>query len=80
MEIVIVVILLSVAAIAVQRIHYRKLLRKKDYGMVRQIREQNRLTKELEYMQLEKNVVEKMLKAKFEKAVLIGEEITTINK
>jgi len=62
---------LTAAGIIAQRIYYRKALKKKEYGIVRHIHEQDRLAKELEYINVEKKVMEKMLEAKIDAVVLV---------
>ena len=63
-------ILVLILVIALLRIHYRKLIKEKERGIIRQIREQDRLAKELEYIRTEKKVMEKLLESKLTLVVM----------
>ena len=65
------VIVLLMAALVFLLMYYRKVIKAKDHGIIRQINEQDRLKKELEYINTEKKVMEKFLKSKVEGVVLM---------
>ena len=65
------VIVLLMAALVFLLMYYRKVIKAKDRGIIRQINEQDRLKKELEYINTEKKVMEKFLKSKVEGVVWI---------
>jgi hypothetical protein len=64
-------IVLAVAAIIVLRRHYRKIIREKDRGIVRRIHERDRLARELEYSNMEKNMLEKIAEKKMDKVIIL---------
>ena len=80
MEIFIIIILsggftLAIAALVCQRIRCRKIIREKDRYIVRHLQEQQRLMKELEYINVEKQVMEKLLASKFDGVIIIKKEM-----
>ncbi|MDR3266678.1 MAG: hypothetical protein LBT24_03810 [Tannerella sp.] len=56
------VVLLS-AVFAALHFYYRRVIEQKDCGIVRQIREQDRLAKELERNRIEKETLERLLQS-----------------
>jgi hypothetical protein len=62
--------LLILIIVVVLRAHYRKVIRTKERGIVFHIHEQDRLTKELQYTNVEKRVMEKMLETKFDNIIM----------
>jgi hypothetical protein len=62
----------SIAAIIALCVHFRKIINKKNQGIIRQISEQDRLKRELETIHTEKKVMEKFLNAKIEGVLLIS--------
>jgi hypothetical protein len=54
----------------VLRKHYQKVIKKKERGIVFHLHEQDRLSKELEYTNVEKKVMEKMLETKFDNIIM----------
>ena len=73
------VILLTAVGIIIQRRYYRKVIKTKDNGIVQHIRQQDRLEKELTYINVEKKVMEKMLETKFD-AVALVTHLPKLNK
>jgi len=57
---------LIAGVIIVLRLHYRKVIKEKERGIVQQIHRHDRLAKELEYVNVEKKVLEKMVRSKFD--------------
>jgi len=53
---------LILAIFIILRKHYRKVIKSKEHALVHHIREQDKLAKELQYINMEKKVMEKMLK------------------
>jgi type III secretion system FlhB-like substrate exporter len=66
-----IALLIAVIIIAL-RSHYQKVIKAKDHGIVHHIHEQDRLVKELEHINVEKKVMEKMLKSKFDAVVFLN--------
>jgi hypothetical protein len=62
---------LVAAVIVVLYRYYRKTIKIKEQDIVYHIHEQDRLSKELEYVNVEKKVMEKMLEAKIDAVVLV---------
>lgn len=54
--------------------------RRYNYSIVKSIREQERVTKELERMRIEKKAFEKVLKTKLTEVVEISDEVVEIDK
>ena len=52
------------------RIYYRKAIKAKEYAIVHHIHEQDKLVKELEYINIEKKVLEKMLASKIDVLIM----------
>jgi hypothetical protein len=63
---------LILMSIVMLRSHYRKVIREKDHGIVHHIHEQDRMAKELEHINVEKKVMEKMLEKKIDAMVFIN--------
>jgi len=63
--------------VVVLRKHYRKVIKAKEYDIVHHIRIQDQLAKELEYVNVERKVMEKMLNDKFEAVVWVHGTRTT---
>jgi len=68
------VVFLILIVIIVQRKQYRKIIKAKEYDIVYHIREQNKLAKELEYINVEKKVMEKILASKID-VLIMGETV-----
>jgi hypothetical protein len=60
----------------VQRRRCKKIIKAKNHGIVSHIREQDRLKKEMEYMNTEKKVLEKIAKEKIEAMVVLKDSKT----
>lgn len=66
--------------ILVQHRHYRKIIKANEQGIVHYIHEMDKLSKELEYINVEKKVIEKMLHSKIDAmAVLSKSELSETN-
>ena len=65
---IIFLILLSLIALW---LYYRRLIKIKEYDIVYHIREEEKLKKELEYVNVEKKVMEKMVQEEFEGVALL---------
>jgi len=59
-----ILFVLLVTFFIIQRIRYRKMLKKKNYDIFFKIKEQSRLEKELERSKIEKEILEKILNNK----------------
>ena len=70
--IIIGVVGLLIAVIISLYFYFRRIIRIKNQGIIRQINERDRLMKELETIHTEKKVMEKMLNAKIEGVLLIS--------
>ena len=70
--IIIGVVGLLIAVIISLYFYFRRIIRIKNQGIIRQINERDRLMKELEIIHTEKKVMEKMLNAKIEGVLLIS--------
>jgi len=70
--IIIGVVGLLIAVIISLYFYFRRIIRIKNQGIIRQINERDRLMKELEAIHTEKKVMEKMLNAKIEGVLLIS--------
>ena len=64
--------LLILASIFVLHRHYKKVIKTKDRGIIHHLREQDRLMKELQYTNVEKKVMEKMLQSKIDAMVMVS--------
>jgi len=58
--------LLTLMSIIILRSHYRKVIKEKERGIVHHIHAQDQLKKELEYINVEKKVMERMLETQFD--------------
>ena len=67
------IILTGIIIIALRK-HYRKVIKTKEYDIVHHIRLQDHLAKELEYMNVEKKVMEKMLESKFDSLLIVKQK------
>ena len=56
------------------RIYYREVIKAKERAIIHNIRKQDVLAKELEYVSVEKKVMEKMLSSKFDAMVFFSTE------
>ena len=65
-------ILFLMAVIVMLNIRHRKSIREKELSIVRRLREKDLLEDELAHINIEKNIMEKMLKSKFEHFILIS--------
>ncbi|MCL2511221.1 MAG: hypothetical protein FWF09_04140 [Bacteroidales bacterium] len=59
-------IFLIAGGIIALRIHYRNIIKEKERGIVHHIHEQDRLKKEMEHINVEKKVMEKIVEKKFD--------------
>ena len=66
-----VTIVTVVTVATLQRAHFRRIIKKKNEGLVRHILEQNQLQEKMETMEVEKQMIEKMLHKKFEAVVFL---------
>jgi len=64
--------LLTLIIVMAIRSYYRKVIRTKDIGIVQQLHEHDRLAKELEYVNVEKKIMEKLLLSKFDAVVFFN--------
>jgi uncharacterized membrane protein YhiD involved in acid resistance len=62
-------VIFLLAMIIALRKHYRKIIREKDRAMIRRINEYDCLHKQMDYIRMEKNVLEKLLKSKTDSLV-----------
>jgi hypothetical protein len=69
--------ILLILVITALNIRYRRMVKEKNHGIFRHIKEQNQLKKELEYINMEKQIMEKMLSSKFDTMILLGTEKKT---
>ena len=69
LTIIAAIFLIVIIALALRK-HYRKVIRAKEHDIVHHIRIQDQLAKELEYTNVEKQVMEKMLKTKFDVVIM----------
>ena len=53
--------------------HYKKIIKAKEHAIVYHIRKQDKLKEEINYINIEKKVMEKMLKKKLEAVVVLKE-------
>ncbi|MCL2511176.1 MAG: hypothetical protein FWF09_03910 [Bacteroidales bacterium] len=60
------IILLIAGVIVALHIHYKRIITEKERGILHHIHEQDRLMKEMEHINVEKKVVERMLEKKFD--------------
>ena len=67
------IILIGIIIIALRK-HYRKVIKTKEYDIVHHIHLQDRLSKELEYINVEKKVMEKMLESKFDNLLIVKQK------
>jgi len=67
----IVTVVTVVTVATLQRAHFRRIIKKKNEGLVRHILEQNQLHEKMETMEVEKQLIEKMLHKKFEAVVFL---------
>jgi hypothetical protein len=75
MEIILIIAgagIFLILVIAGLNIRYRKMVKRKNHGIFLHIKEENRLKKELEHINVEKKMIEKMLSAKFDAVVFIN--------
>jgi hypothetical protein len=70
-------LIILVVAVLIRR-RYRKIVNARERDIVHHIRIQDRLEKELQYINIEKNALEKLLKAKFD-IVLMAKKKTRTN-
>jgi len=69
---------LTLIIVMALRSYYRKVIKKKDLGIVQQLHEHDRLAKELEYINVEKKVMEKLLESKFDAVVFFNTELKEV--
>jgi hypothetical protein len=60
--------------VMIQRANYRRIIKKKNEGIIKQIYEQNQLQKKMEDLEVEKQVMERMLQKKIEAVVFLEEK------
>ena len=65
------ILLLILISLFILRYYYRKLIKTKEHDIVYHIREEEKLKKELEYVNVEKKVMEKMVREEFEGVALL---------
>jgi hypothetical protein len=56
------------------RKHFKEIISAKEHAIVHHIQEQDKLNNELKYINVEKKVMEKMLRKRFETAVFLSTE------
>jgi cell division protein FtsL len=56
----------AVTIVTIQQARYRRIIKKKNEGIIKQIYEQNQLQKKMEDLEVEKQVMERMLQKKLE--------------
>jgi IMP cyclohydrolase len=61
----------AVTIVTIQQARYRRIIKKKNEGIIKQIYEQNQLQEKMETTEVEKQVIEKMLQKKFEAVVFM---------
>jgi len=64
------IILIAITILAV-RSYYRHIIRRKEHDIVYHIREQEKLLREVEYINVEKNIIEKIVQEEYEGMVLL---------
>ena len=64
--------LLVAGVIVALRVHYRGIITEKERGILHHIHEQDRMAKEMEYVNVEKKVLEQMVKSKFDAMVMVS--------
>jgi CBS domain containing-hemolysin-like protein len=63
--------LITTAIVSVLRSRYQRIIKEKNRGIVSHIREQERLKKEMECINTEKNVLKKMVEEKLDTVVIL---------
>ncbi|MCL2289938.1 MAG: hypothetical protein FWC34_04445 [Bacteroidetes bacterium] len=61
-----VTIVVVVTIVTLQRARYRRIIKKKNEGLIRHILEENQLQEKMKTMEVEKKVIEKMLFENYE--------------
>ena len=64
-----IITFLSLVAVGITYVHYRRMERKKDRDIILRIREQDKVMKELEQTRIERNTLEKLLKSELNRSV-----------
>ena len=64
-----IITFLSLVAVGVTYVHYRRMEHKKDRDIMLRIREQDKIMKELEQTRIERNTLEKLLKTELNRSI-----------